>query len=53
MGLQLQIGPDMIEQVMKEWEAEKHGREMTPAEFSERMTAKMFDTAKPSDATDQ
>lgn len=53
MGTEFQIGPAMIEQVMKDFEAENPGRkaeEMTSKEFADRMMAKMKSTARPTDA---
>lgn len=52
-SVELQIGADMLEQVMKEYEAENPGRtaiEMTPKEFADRMMAKTMATARPTDA---
>lgn len=52
-AIELQLGPAMIEEVMREWEREHPGRdasEMTSKEFADRMMAKMFATARPTDA---
>lgn len=49
MAVELQIGTDMVEQVMKEFEAENPGRkaeDMKPAEFADRMMKKMMATAR-------
>lgn len=51
--LELQVGPDMIDQVMKEFEAENPGKkadEMSPSEFADRMMKKMKASARPTDA---
>jgi len=53
MAAELQIGPDMIEQAMREFEAENPGRkaeEMTATEFADRMMRKITATARPTDA---
>lgn len=48
-GLELTISPELIEEVMREWEAEHPGlwaRDMPPTEFSRRCIAKMVATAR-------
>lgn len=54
MGTEFQIGPAMIEQIMKDFEAENPGKkaavDMTSKEFADRMMAKMKSTARPTDA---
>lgn len=50
--VELQIGPTMIEEVMKDYEREHPGHdasEMTSTEFADRMMAKVMDTARVGD----
>lgn len=55
-NVEIQLGPDMIEEVMKDYERENPGKSadgMTPREFTDRMMTKMAATARHSDQTIQ
>jgi hypothetical protein len=48
-GVELQLGPAMVEEVLREWKREHPGckvEEMPPGEFADRMMAKMMATAR-------